>query len=119
MRILSWAEATGGVDSRACGAAVMDRTYATTVTPATLRAARCRLIPTIHAFWATHEGAVRTEFSGFHAFRRRIDTKNPSVPVRRGVISQPSGDWSAEAPKTPALSPSAEALCSGGTTENP
>src|SRR3954454_16559927 len=46
------------------------------------------------------------------------DTKNPSVPVRRGVISHPSDDSSAAAAKSSALSHSTPAVCDGGTTEN-
>src|SRR3954463_6519807 len=46
------------------------------------------------------------------------DTKNLSVPVRLGVISQPSGVSSAALAKSSALSHSTLAVCSGGTTEN-
>ena len=45
-----------------------------------------------------------------HAFFS-TDTKNPSVPVRRGVISQPSADCSAAAAKSSALSHSTLAVC--------
>jgi hypothetical protein len=46
------------------------------------------------------------------------DTKNPSVPVRRGVISQPSGDFSAASANASALSQSTLAVCSGATSAN-
>ena len=42
------------------------------------------------------------------------DTKNPSVPVRRGVISQPSGWRSAASANASALSHKTLAVCSGG-----
>ena len=45
-------------------------------------------------------------------------TKNPSVPVRRGVISQPSGEASAASAKASALSHSAVTVCAGGRTAN-
>ena len=49
---------------------------------------------------------------------RMTDTKNPSVPVRRGVISQPSSERNAAATNSSALSQSTLAVSSGGTTEN-
>src|ERR1700716_65626 len=52
-----------------------------------------------------------------HAFFNTL-TKNPSVLVLRGVISQPSADSSAAAAKSSALSHSTPAVCCGGTTEN-
>ena len=48
-----------------------------------------------------------------HAFFS-TDTKNPSVPVRRGVISQPSADFSAAFSKSSALSQSTLAVSFGG-----
>ena len=44
------------------------------------------------------------------------DTKNPSVPVRRGVISRPSADCSVAAANSSALSQSTVTVCAGGTT---
>ena len=44
------------------------------------------------------------------------DTKNPSVPVRRGVIKSPSELCSVAAEKSSALSHSAVTTCEGGTT---
>ena len=46
------------------------------------------------------------------------DTKNPSVPVRRGVISSPSGVWIVAARKSSALSHNAAAVWAGGITVN-
>ena len=46
------------------------------------------------------------------------DTKNPSVPVRRGVISQPSSDFSAASAKASALSQRTVAVWSWGWMEN-
>ena len=48
-----------------------------------------------------------------HAFFS-TETKNPSVPVRRGVISQPSGDLSAAFSKSSALSQSTLAVSFSG-----
>ena len=48
-----------------------------------------------------------------HAFFS-TETKNPSVPVRRGVISQPSADLSAAFSKSSALSQSTLAVSFGG-----
>ena len=90
------------------------------------------LDPAIHAFWAhnwgRHSGAPKGEAGigirvGCGPPRNdgylvqlffNTDTKNPSVPVRRGVISQPSGVWSAALAKSSALSQSAVAVCSVG-----
>src|SRR6266700_4542216 len=52
-----------------------------------------------------------------HAFFS-TDTKNPSVPVRRGVIKSPSADCSVAAAKSSALSHSTVVVCDGGTTAN-
>src|SRR3954451_225575 len=52
-----------------------------------------------------------------HAFFS-TDTKNPSVPVRRGVISQPSSERSAACSKSSALSQSTRAVSFGGWIEN-
>src|SRR3982075_4764833 len=46
------------------------------------------------------------------------DTKNPSVPVRRGVINSPSGDCSVAAANSSALSHSTVIVCDGGNTAN-
>src|SRR5262249_34695521 len=62
-------------------------------------ARRARLCPPYETFFST-------------------ETKNPSVPVRRGVISQPSADCSAASANASALSQSTPAVCSGGTTVN-
>ena len=48
-----------------------------------------------------------------HAFFS-TETKNPSVPVRRGVISHPSGDFSAAFSKSSALSHSTLAVSFSG-----
>ena len=110
----------------------MDRSYATEAAPATLQAA---VIPgwvrAIHAFWGRYivgwaKRSVPTAFLVGTAQKRlcppyrllKTATKNPSVPVRRGVISQPSGEASAAAAKASALSHSTEAVSSGGTTAN-
>src|SRR5262249_31680478 len=58
-----------------------------------------------------------TTWMQHHAFLT-TDTKNPSVPVRRGVISQPSSVRSAASAKASALSHSTLAVSSGDTTEN-
>ncbi len=50
--------------------------------------------------------------------RFTMDTKNPSVPVRRGVINNPSGDCSVAAANSSAFSPSAVTVCDGDTTLN-
>ncbi len=106
-----------------------------------------RLVPAIHVFWrpalSFRDGpkdqtrdreilrcAIAHRSSPFgrpgmtepryDAVRRfKIATKNPSVPVRRGVISQPSGDCSAALANASALSPSAVTVSAGGTTAKP
>src|SRR5690349_2843552 len=62
--------------------------------------------------------AGATRVSAAHQPFRNTLTKNPSVPVRRGVISQPSSERSAACAKSSALSQSTLTVSSGGTTEN-
>ena len=47
-----------------------------------------------------------------------MDTKNPSVPVRRGVISKPSGDCRTAPANSLALSPNTVTVSAGGTSVN-
>ena len=51
------------------------------------------------------------------SFQHRL-TKNPSVPVRRGVISSPHPTGMRAARKSSALSHSTDAVCAGGVTVN-
>src|SRR5437016_1741026 len=64
--------------------------------------------------WTEPELQVESSYCFFST-----DTKNPSVPVRRGVISQPSADCLAAAANASALSHSMLAVCDGATTVKP
>jgi hypothetical protein len=80
-------------------------------------------VPTMEAahrrWWARREGRLCPPYD-FRQFACLLstDTKNPSVPVRRGVISRPSGDCRVAATKSSALSHSTAAVCAEGTTVN-